>query len=177
MVPPDQPVPDSSTNGMIGLVQNELVSVDGVTALPFSMDESHSYHVQLNDVDEWRIGARTMGIGTSSGQHVFHIHVNPFEVMDIIDERDGQSIFTDGGRCKLKYRLKNTDGTDTVSYSPEFCDQYHVFRDSLFVKPGFQAVVRTRYEDFEGAAMLHCHILDHEDQGMMTYVTIGKFHM
>ncbi|GBQ26051.1 putative multicopper oxidase [Acetobacter estunensis NRIC 0472] len=177
-LPPGQPMPDASINGMIGLVQNGLVSVDGVTALPFSMDPTHSYHVQLGDVDEWRIGTHLMGpVGTAAGQHVFHVHVNPVEIMDIIDESTGDSIFTSDGRCKVKYRLADSDDASSTSYSPEFCDQRHVFRDSLFVKPGFQTVVRTRYDDFEGAAMLHCHILDHEDQGMMTYVTIGKGEM
>lgn len=172
VLPPGQAMPDTSINGMIGLVQNELVTVDGTSALPFSMDPTHIYHVHLGDVDEWRIGARTMGTGTAAGQHVFHIHVNPVEIMDIIDDNTGESIFMSGGRCKLKYRLKNDSDTDDTAYSPEFCDQYHVFRDSLFVKPGFTTVVRTRYEDFTGDAMLHCHILDHEDQGMMTYVSI-----
>ncbi|NHN88390.1 multicopper oxidase family protein [Acetobacter conturbans] len=174
VLPPDQPMPDTSINGMIGLVQNELVSVDGVTALPFSMDPTHTYHVQLGDVDEWRIGTRTMGTGTTTGQHVFHIHVNPVEVMDIVDEGTGESIFRENGRCKMKYSLESADGSASSTYSPEFCDQSHVFRDTLFVKPGFATVVRTRYDDFPGDAMLHCHILDHEDQGMMTFVTIGK---
>ncbi|MFT8719090.1 multicopper oxidase family protein [Acetobacter sp.] len=173
-LPPGQPMPDTSINGMIGLVQNTLVSVDGVTALPFSMDPTHIYKVRLGDVDEWRIGTRTMGTGTTAGQHVFHIHVNPVEIMDIVDTSTGESIFTDDHTCKLKYRLKDADGTENSSYSPEFCDQYHVFRDSLFVKPGFETVVRTQYADFPGDAMLHCHILDHEDQGMMTYVSVRK---
>jgi FtsP/CotA-like multicopper oxidase with cupredoxin domain len=32
--------------------------------------------------------------------------------------------------------------------------------------------LRTRYEDFKGKFVLHCHILDHEDQGMMQAVEI-----
>ncbi|MFT8805339.1 MAG: multicopper oxidase family protein [Acetobacter aceti] len=174
VLPPGQAMPDTGINGMIGLIQNELVTVGGASALPFSMDPTHIYHVHLGDVDEWRIGTRTMGAGTTTGQHVFHIHVNPVEIMDIIDDSTGESIFMPGGRCKLQYRLQEAGSTDDSTYSPEFCDQYHVFRDSLFVKPGFETVVRTRYEDFPGDAMLHCHILDHEDQGMMTYVSIDS---
>jgi FtsP/CotA-like multicopper oxidase with cupredoxin domain len=34
-------------------------------------------------------------------------------------------------------------------------------------------VVRTRYQRYIGAYVLHCHILDHEDQGMMQNVSIG----
>ncbi|MNP74338.1 Multicopper oxidase [compost metagenome] len=32
--------------------------------------------------------------------------------------------------------------------------------------------VRTRYERYIGEFVLHCHILDHEDQGMMQNVSI-----
>jgi FtsP/CotA-like multicopper oxidase with cupredoxin domain len=46
-----------------------------------------------------------------------------------------------------------------------------VWKDTLFIKSGV-AKVRTRYERFIGTFVLHCHILDHEDQGMMELVTI-----
>jgi len=32
--------------------------------------------------------------------------------------------------------------------------------------------VRTRYQRYIGAFVLHCHILDHEDQGMMQNVAV-----
>jgi len=32
--------------------------------------------------------------------------------------------------------------------------------------------VRTRYQRYIGEFVLHCHILDHEDQGMMQNVSI-----
>jgi FtsP/CotA-like multicopper oxidase with cupredoxin domain len=34
-------------------------------------------------------------------------------------------------------------------------------------------VVRTRYRRYIGDFVLHCHILDHEDQGMMQNVRIA----
>ena len=41
-------------------------------------------------------------------------------------------------------------------------------------KPGlYTLVVRTRYQRYIGEYVLHCHILDHEDQGMMQNVSIG----
>jgi FtsP/CotA-like multicopper oxidase with cupredoxin domain len=50
------------------------------------------------------------------------------------------------------------------------------WKDTLMVKAGDsnQIVVRSRYEDFDGAFVLHCHILDHEDQGMMQGVEIVR---
>ena len=46
-----------------------------------------------------------------------------------------------------------------------------VWRDTLFVSGG-PVEVRTRYQRFIGTFVLHCHILDHEDHGMMELVTI-----
>jgi FtsP/CotA-like multicopper oxidase with cupredoxin domain len=37
----------------------------------------------------------------------------------------------------------------------------------------YTIVVRTRYERYIGDFVLHCHILDHEDQGMMQMVRVA----
>lgn len=47
-----------------------------------------------------------------------------------------------------------------------------VWRDTLIVEKGKPERILTRYEDFKGKFVLHCHILDHEDQGMMQAVEI-----
>jgi FtsP/CotA-like multicopper oxidase with cupredoxin domain len=48
-----------------------------------------------------------------------------------------------------------------------------VWRDTLFVRSDEPAVtIRSRYERYTGKFVLHCHILDHEDQGMMQIVEI-----
>jgi L-ascorbate oxidase len=36
----------------------------------------------------------------------------------------------------------------------------------------YTVIVRTRYQRYIGEYVLHCHILDHEDQGMMQNVQI-----
>jgi L-ascorbate oxidase len=42
----------------------------------------------------------------------------------------------------------------------------------MFLKENFLVTARTAYDDFIGEFVMHCHILDHEDQGMMQNVTI-----
>ncbi len=38
-------------------------------------------------------------------------------------------------------------------------------------KPGLSTTdIRTRFDDYSGAYVLHCHFLGHEDRGMMTNV-------
>lgn len=59
----------------------------------------------------------------------------------------------------------------TVRPGPDGVDQT-VWRDTYFT--GTKAVVEimSRYEVFTGTFVLHCHILDHEDKGMMQKVQI-----
>ncbi|MBD2518849.1 multicopper oxidase domain-containing protein [Nostoc sp. FACHB-973] len=49
-----------------------------------------------------------------------------------------------------------------------------IWRDTLLVVQGKPEKVRTRYTDFDGQFVLHCHILDHEDAGMMQLVNVVK---
>lgn len=44
--------------------------------------------------------------------------------------------------------------------------------DTLVVPPAGKVRFRTRFEDFDGTFVLHCHTLVHEDQGMMRLVTV-----
>lgn len=43
----------------------------------------------------------------------------------------------------------------------------NVWRDTLWVPVGASYTIRSRFQDFAGLSVLHCHVLDHEDQGMM----------
>lgn len=47
------------------------------------------------------------------------------------------------------------------------------WRDVILVKAGQQARFRVRFDDYAGKTVQHCHILDHEDNGMMATVEMG----
>lgn len=47
------------------------------------------------------------------------------------------------------------------------------WKDTIFTPQGQLVQFRTRYERYIGDFVLHCHILDHEDQGMMQNVRIA----
>jgi FtsP/CotA-like multicopper oxidase with cupredoxin domain len=49
---------------------------------------------------------------------------------------------------------------------------YHVFRDTIFVENNYTVHVRTHYDRYIGEFVIHCHILDHEDAGMMLNIQI-----
>lgn len=47
-----------------------------------------------------------------------------------------------------------------------------VWRDTIMVTEGNPVTIRTRYKKYIGKTVLHCHLLDHEDLGMMKAVEI-----
>ncbi|WP_426188997.1 multicopper oxidase family protein [Pseudomonas sp. NFXW11] len=129
----------------------------------------------MNDLKPYEPGKinRHLTLGTAQGwqlssgfaSHPFHIHVNPFQVVKIIGP--------DGSDLSLPGAVDKTDPTDQ-----QYAGLQNVWKDTLFVKGPDQdgrpytLYVRTRYERYIGEFVLHCHILDHEDQGMMQNVSI-----
>ncbi|HEV3088569.1 MAG TPA: multicopper oxidase domain-containing protein [Candidatus Elarobacter sp.] len=108
--------------------------------------------------------------------HIFHIHVNPFEVVDIYrnyyDQHTGKllkhvSIYDKNGKCKPEIVMSDPD-----QLANQYCGMYHVFRDTLFIENNYDVKLRTYYSRYTGEYVLHCHILDHEDAGMMANVLI-----
>lgn len=82
-------------------------------------------------------------INESAQLHPFHIHVNPFQVISI----NGVP-------------LPQPEWRDTIDL-PKATGQ----------TPG-RVVIRHRFQDFKGLFVLHCHILVHEDLGMMQVVNV-----
>lgn len=121
-----------------------LFEVDGRPYDPARIDRK----LPLGGVEEWSLHA------TEIAGHPFHIHVNPFQIVSIKDAAGNE--VSDSG-----------EGDDS-----EYADMKGVWKDTLFIKPGYTITMRTRYQRYIGAFVLHCHILDHEDQGMMENVLV-----
>ncbi len=111
-----------------------------VNGRPFSMERARE--LTLGAVDDWTLMTRNRGIAANPPSHPHHIHVNPFEVYSIKDDKGVE-------------RLK----------AP-------IWRDTIITHEGWTVKARSRYETFTGLFVQHCHILDHEDQGMMELVEI-----
>jgi FtsP/CotA-like multicopper oxidase with cupredoxin domain/peroxiredoxin len=75
--------------------------------------------------------------------HPFHIHVNAFQVVSVKDKDGPERPLTPG-----------------------------VWRDTVLIPEGATVKVRMRFEDFAGKTVLHCHKVEHEDQGMMQLIRI-----
>nr|WP_299913914.1 multicopper oxidase family protein [Sphingomonas bacterium] len=115
----------------------------------------------LGGVDEWTMQSQF-------ASHPFHIHVNPFQIVSIIDPT--------GKDVSLPGSVDNSGGV----LDPQYAGLKGVWKDTLWIKTlaptdptGIYTIkVRTRYQRYIGEFVLHCHILDHEDQGMMQNVAV-----
>jgi FtsP/CotA-like multicopper oxidase with cupredoxin domain len=58
-----------------------------------------------------------------------------------------------------------------ISIDGEPVDAYS-WEDTVPVPSNGEIVIRSRFLDFTGKTVYHCHILDHEDAGMMGVVEI-----
>jgi L-ascorbate oxidase len=132
-----------------------LFQVNGRSFEPGRVDRV----LTIGNVDEWVLRS-------DLASHPFHIHVNPFQVVRILDPNG-----------------KDVSGPDAVddwggTVDPQYRGLKGTWKDTLWVKNGgpggrYTLFVRTRYERYIGDFVLHCHILDHEDQGMMQHIRIA----
>jgi len=90
---------------------------------------------------------RDLGITTRGIDHPFHIHTNPMWVVAIeVPDQDGNLV--------------------NVLTEPRWHDVVWMPRS------GGRVVFRSRFPDFTGKYVNHCHILLHEDNGMMQMVEV-----
>ncbi len=135
--------------------------------------------------------------------HPFHIHINPFQIVEFFDPNavvpsTGQPVYifagTPGtGQCLLDVTKPETwkpcpaTTQGQAKTSPIWWDVFaipaaravYVPVDNttptgvVFV-PGYFKM-RSRFADYSGQYVIHCHILAHEDRGMMTVVDVVPF--
>ena len=147
--------------------------------------------VNLAAVEEWRIENWTFGPPIS---HPFHIHINPFQIVEVFDPNakvndpkkgmlnkyifDGSPLTNADLQCPVNPQDKGTwkDCHNDTSDTPRiWWDVFPIPSGTVQQNvqiPGFFRL-RSRFVDFAGQYVLHCHILAHEDRGMMAMVTVS----
>lgn len=104
------------------------------------------YQQRLNTVEEWVI------TNVSTSIHPLHIHVNHFQVMSVFSPQNpGLNVTTPQQWYQDDVNVPAAQTVNGV------------------VIPG-KVVIRIKPLDFTGAFVNHCHILHHEDMGMMALV-------
>lgn len=114
----------------------------------------------LDTVEEWTLVNASKEIGNIEW-HPFHIHQNDFTIKSINDVplTDLSDFVRDTVALPPPYKpgtsvKSNPFGTPQVNGDPT------------------KVVIRMGFDDFPGAYVYHCHILDHEDSGMMGTVRV-----
>ena len=107
------------------------------------------FQPRLNTVEEWVL------INNSSAAHPFHYHVNDIQIMSVFSPTNP---------------LLNV-GTPQQWYQDVINVPAALIVNGEVVTPG-RVTLRTNSLDYTGAFVYHCHILPHEDRGMMGLNTI-----
>jgi FtsP/CotA-like multicopper oxidase with cupredoxin domain len=153
---------DTTTANTKFEVGNTLDTADVKPYDPNRIDRA----LPLGKAQEWTLQSHFVS-------HPFHIHVNPFQIVSITDP-NGKDVSAPGA----------IDDAGGAPYDPQYPGLKGVWKDTLWIKSlipqslpaGFSGIytvkLRTRYERYIGEFVLHCHILDHEDQGMMQNVAV-----
>ncbi|MDE2715603.1 MAG: multicopper oxidase domain-containing protein [Chloroflexota bacterium] len=135
-----------------GPLPDKLATIDRISESEITVDRTFHFDkigdgwgingvlMDMNRIDETvRLGdTERWTITAETGRHVFHVHQTQFQVLSINGEPP----------------------------QPEEAG----WEDSIFVDPGREVVIASRfnsYADNDTPYMYHCHILDHEDLGMM----------
>ncbi|HET7435185.1 MAG TPA: multicopper oxidase domain-containing protein [Thermoanaerobaculia bacterium] len=141
----------------------------------------------LNTAEEWTIKNATVGIS-----HPFHIHINPFQVTQVFDPNatlaNGQPAYITSGTPSEGQCLLNPDKPETWKPCTGTSSSLHEIWWDVFPIPSGMTVknsagnnvlipgffkMRSRFVDYSGYYVIHCHILAHEDRGMMTVVEVA----
>ena len=132
---------------------NNMASTEDPKAFVYAFDDAAFPSVpliqaRLNSVEEWRF------INQNNDEHPIHIHVNDFQVMEYFDPTTGLRTGPD------KFAVDNANAPAPTMGAEE-----------AVVQPGILSV-RTRFEEFVGLYVMHCHRLNHEDNGLMALINV-----
>ena len=116
-----------------------VISTGGNPAVAFSNKSAYVRNMTVGVVQEWHVGLAGDS-SVSAGNHPFHVHVNPFQVVSI----DG---IVARGYSVLDVRVGE-------------------WRDTIPLWLGGRVTLRFRPDRFTGRALIHCHMIPHVDLGM-----------
>jgi FtsP/CotA-like multicopper oxidase with cupredoxin domain/plastocyanin len=144
--------------------------------------------VLLNKVEEWKVTNNSTNIS-----HPFHIHINPFQVTEVFDPKstlaDGKTPMYVFHPVKLKPGQCLVNPDDPATWKPcvptapatnrVWWDVFPIPSGVAVKKSDGTKIIingyfklRSRFVDYPGYYVIHCHILAHEDRGMMTVVEV-----
>lgn len=133
-------------------------TIDG---LKFNHTVQHS--MQLNEVEMWMITNNS----AANMRHPFHIHQNPFQIIEIFDPTKtvGPVAVPTPWVWWDTFALPPASNTNPDGTPRKDANGKQVYVNG-YIK------MLTRFADFTGKFVNHCHILGHEDRGMMQLLEV-----
>ncbi len=126
----------------------------------------------LGTKQEWTIENYT---ANTSALHPFHIHVNPFQILEVFDPTGSLSGVLSPSSASFgdwsKVRLNPANGAFVLPTPWVWWDTFPLPLAKDANTPGY-IKFRTWFTDFAGKFVDHCHILAHEDRGMMQLIEV-----
>ena len=132
---------------------NNMASAEDPKAFVYAFDGGAFPNVpliqpRLNSVEEWRF------VNHNNDEHPIHVHVNDFQVTEYFDPTTGLRTGPD------KFAIDNANAPAPTMQS-----------DETVIQPGILAI-RTRFDEYTGLYVMHCHRLNHEDNGLMSLINV-----
>jgi FtsP/CotA-like multicopper oxidase with cupredoxin domain len=146
--------PDVTRNILIsGGFLNSMASTADPKAFVYAFDGGAFPNVpliqpRLDSVEEWRF------TNHNNDEHPIHVHVNDFQVTEYFDPTTGLRTGPD------KFSIDNANAP-APTMGP----------DESVIQPGILAI-RTRFDEYTGLYVMHCHRLNHEDNGLMALINV-----
>lgn len=133
----------------------------------FTIDDRQFDHtvrntMHLNEVELWTITNNSPGV-----RHPFHIHQNPFQIIEIFDPTKTAGPVQLPGPWVWWDTFAIPPASNTF---PDGSPRKDANGNQVYVNGYFKML--TRFADFTGKFVNHCHILGHEDRGMMQLVEV-----
>jgi FtsP/CotA-like multicopper oxidase with cupredoxin domain len=119
----------------------------------------------------------SMGMNNSRGMQMAFLFNGKVFAMDRVDEsvklgaiEDWDLVNVDPDEMEHSFHL-HTNPFQVVSRNGQ-PDPYRAWKDTLRVRAKETVCIRIPFRDYPGKTVYHCHVLDHEDLGMMGMVEI-----
>ena len=140
-----------------------------------TFQENHVDEAMLLDTkQEWTI--QNFSTATAgSPLHPFHIHINPFQIVEMYDPTGSLKQVFPQANGKVWKLPAPWIWWDTFPLPLGQTSSTASCPDDKDVTPGY-IKFRTWFADFAGKFVDHCHILAHEDRGMMQLVEVYDNH-
>jgi len=138
---------------MSGGFLNDMASLNDPKAFVYAFDgqafpNTPIIQPRLNSIEEWKF------VNNNNDEHPIHVHVNDFQVTENFDPTSG---------------LRT--GPDQFSVDNANCPAPKMDSNEDVAEPGILKF-RTRFDEYTGVYVTHCHRLNHEDNGLMSLINV-----